>query len=150
MYLFCPISLNKFDFVFSWGPSDDRDHRESRYGRTKHGSLNDRNAEVWLDTYKESSALELSSLSTDALRDLPISELARKVTQKYKTGFELGRPFFGLQSEGQDKERGTSNYHPIEHWETFLISGEVLCWTNYRSEQYMYYWEISSDTCPYI
>ncbi|XP_022806660.1 uncharacterized protein LOC111343742 isoform X2 [Stylophora pistillata] len=106
--------------------SDDRDHMKSRYGRAKHGSLNDGNAEAWLDAFKESSALELSSLSTDALRDFPVSELAQKVTQKYKTGFELGRPFFGLQSEGQDKERGWENQNfedvskGAERWEKSL------------------------------
>lgn len=83
------------------------DSRDSRYDRNKHGSLNDGNLEPLLDPYGEPSNLEISRLSSDALRDLPLSELAQKSSQKYKTGFELGRPFFGLRSESQDKEEGT-------------------------------------------
>ena len=60
-----------------------------------------------LHHYRDSSNFESSSLSSDTLRDLSVTELAQKAGEKYKTGFELGRPFFGFRQDQQRKEQGT-------------------------------------------
>lgn len=59
-----------------------------------------------LDPYGEPSNLGTSKLGSDALRNLPLTELAQKSSQKFKTGFELGKPFFGFSSDRQEKEEG--------------------------------------------
>ncbi|XP_078367704.1 uncharacterized protein LOC144651638 isoform X2 [Oculina patagonica] len=89
------------------GLSSDVDSRDSRYRMDKRDSLDDRDLEPSLDRYGEASNLGSSRLSSDALRDLPLSELTQKSSQKYKTGFELGRPFFGFSSDHQKKEEDT-------------------------------------------
>lgn len=89
------------------GLNSDVDSRDSRYRMDKRDSLDDRDLEPSLDRYGEASNLGSSRLSSDALRDLPLSELTQKSSQKYKTGFELGRPFFGFSSDHQKKEEGT-------------------------------------------
>lgn len=86
------------------------DSRDTRYRMDKRDSLNDADVGLLLDTYGEPSNLESSRPSSDALRDLPLSELAEKSSQKYKTGFELGRPFFGFSSKHQEKEEGACIY----------------------------------------
>lgn len=72
----------------------------------KHDSLNDTAVGLSLDPYGEPSILGSSKLGSDALRNLPLTELAQKSSQKYKTGFELGKPFFGYSSDRQEKEEG--------------------------------------------
>lgn len=82
------------------------DNRNSRYRMDKHNSLNDTDMGLSLDPYGEPSNLGNSRLGSNALRDLPLTELAEKSSQKYKTGFELGKPFFGFSSDRQEKEEG--------------------------------------------
>lgn len=72
----------------------------------KHDSLNDTDMGLSLDPYGEPSNLGTSKLGSDALRNLPLTELAQKSSQKFKTGFELGKPFFGFSSDRQEKEEG--------------------------------------------
>ena len=82
------------------------DSRDSRYRMDKHDSLNDTDMGLSLEPYGEPSNLGNSRLGTNALRGLPLTELAEKSSQKYKTGFELGKPFFGFSSDRQEKEEG--------------------------------------------
>lgn len=93
-------------FCFSRGRSSDVDDRDSRYSRDKRDSLNVADVGLLLDRYGESSDIGGSELSSDALRDLPLTELADQSRQKFKTGFELGRPFFGYSSSNKEKEGG--------------------------------------------
>ena len=72
----------------------------------KHDSLNDTDMGLSLDPYGEASNLGTSTLGSDALRNLPLTELAQKSSQKFKTGFELGKPFFGFSSDRHEKGEG--------------------------------------------
>ena len=81
------------------------DNRDSRYRVDSHDSADE--IGHLLHQYRESSHFESSSLSGDALRDLSLPVLAGKAGEKYKSGFELGRPFFGLARDKQGKEQGT-------------------------------------------
>ena len=85
---------------------NDTDNRNSGYRMDKHDSLNDTGMGLSLDPYGESFNLGTSKLVSDALRNLPLTELAQKSSQKFKTGFELGKPFFGFSSDRQEKEEG--------------------------------------------
>ena len=78
------------------------DNRDSRYRMDKRDSLNDTDMGLSLDPYGEPSNLGNSRLGSDALKDLPLTELAQKSSQKYKTGFELGKPFFGCSSAKEE------------------------------------------------
>lgn len=98
--------LVDYDFDFFRDLSKDVDNRDSRYRMDKHDGLNDADIGLSLDPYGEPSNLGNPRLSSDALRDLPLTELAQKSSQKYKTGFELGKPFFGFSSDRQEKEEG--------------------------------------------
>ena len=82
------------------------DNRDSKYRMDKCNSLNDTDMGLSLDPYGEPSNLGNSRLGSDARRDLPLTELAQKSSLKYKTGFELGKPFFGFSSNRQEKDEG--------------------------------------------
>lgn len=78
------------------------DNRDSRYRADSHGSSNNPDVEGLLQQYKESATLfESSSLSSNTLMNL-----AGKAGEKFKSGFELGRPFFGFEADHQGKEKG--------------------------------------------
>lgn len=98
-----PTLLNAIFFCRSL--SSDLDKRDSRYRVDSHDSA-DKIGHL-LHQYRESSHFESSGLSGDALRDLSLPVLAGKAGEKYKSGFELGRPFFGLARDKQGKEQGT-------------------------------------------
>lgn len=93
-------------FCFYRGRDSDVDDRDSRYSRDKRDSLNDADVGLLFDRYGESSDLGGSTLISDTLRNLPLTELAEQSSQKFKTGFELGRPFFGFSSSNKKKEGG--------------------------------------------
>ena len=85
--------------------SNDLDNRDSRYKVGSHDAAKE--IGHLLHQYRESSHYE----SGDTLRDLSLPVLAGKAGEKYKSGFELGRPFFGLAHDNQGKEQGT--YMPV-------------------------------------
>ena len=62
-----------------------------------------------LHQYRDTSNFDNSNLSIDTLRDLSLPELAEKAGEKYRSGFELGRPFFGFGQGQQGKEQGTTS-----------------------------------------
>lgn len=96
------------------------DSRDSRYRMDKRDSLNDADMGLLLDPYGD---LPNRGISRDALRDLPLSELAQKSSQKYKTGFELGRPFFGFSSDREEKEEGACTCRLMNILTIFVIGG---------------------------
>ena len=95
---------NIFDFFRDL--SNDADNRDSRYRMDKRDNLNDADMGLSLDPYGEPSNLGNSRLGSNAPRNIPLTELAQKSSQKFKTGFELGKPFFGFSSDRQEKKEG--------------------------------------------
>lgn len=113
------LLLNVILFLFR-GLGNDVDSRDSRYRMDKRDSLNDADMGLLLDPYGD---LPNRGISRDALRDLPLSELAQKSSQKYKTGFELGRPFFGFSSDREEKEEGACTCRLMNILTIFVIGG---------------------------
>jgi len=57
-----------------------------------------------LEDYRDS--LESTSLNSGALQALSLTSLPGRPSDKYRSNFELGRPFFGLTSEKHGREQG--------------------------------------------
>lgn len=93
-------------FCLFRGLSSDLDKRDSRYRVDSCDSVNEAEIGDLLHQYRDSTQFEGSSLRSDTLRDLSLTELAEKAGEKYRSGFELGRPFFGLAKDNQGKEQG--------------------------------------------
>lgn len=81
------------------------DHEESMYGLDQD---NARNAGIGdsLQSFDDLSLFKSSSFSSDTLQVLSLPSLAGRATEKYRSNFELGRPFFGFESEDQGKAQG--------------------------------------------
>lgn len=57
--------------------------------------------------YQNRESPNYGSLDSEILRDLSVTELAELAGEKFKTGFELGRPFFGFDRGQQRNKTGT-------------------------------------------
>jgi len=64
-------------------------------------------AELGHILYQNRESLNCGNLGSEILRDLSVTELAELAGEKFKTGFELGRPFFGFDRGQQRSKPGT-------------------------------------------
>ena len=80
---------------------------DSRFKNDDREFRNEAELERILYQNRESPDYERSSLGGETLRDLSVTELALLAGEKFKTGFELGRPFFGFDRGQQRNEPGT-------------------------------------------
>lgn len=81
------------------------DSGDSRHKSENVGDINYTGTGELLEDYRDS--LDSTSLNSSALQALSLASLACQPSDKYKSNFELGRPFFGLASEKHGREQGT-------------------------------------------
>ena len=82
------------------GDNVDSPHKSENASDTNYTGTGD-----LLEDYRDS--LESTSLNSGALQALSLTSLAGRPSDKYRSNFELGRPFFGLTSEKHGREQGT-------------------------------------------
>ena len=90
---------------FGSDPENDEKLRYDQYNTLQSSSIDvEREIELGIGTempyYRPTGDLGLEEAN---LVDLPISELAKKSGKKYKSAFELGKPFFGAAMDSKEE-----------------------------------------------